>query len=181
MKGIGRLTRLKVIGPLILAVGLGGCASPVPAPIRQPLAEPVSFETVRRAPESVIGRTVRLGGSILEVRNRAETTVIEVLQRPLGRQGRPRPGGDSQGRFLAVLEGFHDPLVYTQEHGLTVVGRMTGTQTGPIEDYRYAYPTIQVTQHWLWEPESEPTEPAYGYPLYYPFGCDPWWPYRCYP
>lgn len=160
-----------------LAGGIGGCASPVPVGVRTPPPTPVSVAAAQRQPDALMGRQVRWGGSILEVRNRARDTEIVILAYALAGDGEPRPSADPQGRFIAVVQGFVDPAELPAERLLTVAGALVDSRTEDVGEYPYRYPVVAVTSRYLW-PEPEPV--VYPYPYRGPwwggwYGYGPWW------
>lgn len=161
-----------LIGPLVLTVSitLAGCASAIPESIRdQSALTPVDVAQVQAQPERHLGQRVRWGGTIIAVTNLARTTEIEILSRPLDRDGAPIQDTDGQGRFIALSPGFLDPTQFPKDRDLTVVGVITGVQTRPVGDYPYRYPLVQTETHYLWPEQSIPVP----YPWYGPW-YDPW-------
>jgi outer membrane lipoprotein len=156
---------------LLLAV-LTGCAAGVPAPIREVPATPVLLGEVQQNPDRFVGMTVRWGGVIVQTRNRKDDTVIELVSRSLGSDGRPLLEDRSAGRFLAQLSGFHDPAIYAAGRELTVRGVITGVSEQAIGDYTYRYPQLRADGVYLW-PQRHPPEPIY----YDPWWWDPWYPW----
>ncbi len=147
---------------------LAGCAtSRVPQAISKAPEKPVLVSQVQQAPDRFLDRRVRWGGTIIAVRNRKQTTEIEILSRPLDSRGRPRGKKSGQGRFLALLTGFADPAEYPEQRLLTVTGRLKRVETRPIGEYPYLYPVVAVEQPYLW-PKPLPSGPPYFYP-------DPWY------
>lgn len=94
------------------------------------------------------------GGKIAQVQNQKNTTVLEIVQRPLGSGERPSWTNQSGGRFLAVTAKFLDPTIYKRGREVTVVGRVSGVQPGVIGKRSYSYPIVAISQIHLWQPES---------------------------
>ncbi|MFP4181605.1 MAG: Slp family lipoprotein [Thiohalospira sp.] len=163
---------------------LTGCASTIPEPIRQAPPDAPTLEEARTAPEEHRGETVRWGGTLLAVDNRAEGARLEILARPLESGGRPEEEGASPGRFLADLEGVADPAVFVVGGAITVVGRLDGLVQGRIGEYTYDYPRAVVDHHHLWQPRVQRPDPVWCDPWYDPW-YDPYyprpWPHRRYP
>lgn len=155
---------------------LGGCAS-VPDDIRSPAAGP-GFQEVRAAPGDHIGATVRWGGTVSEVSNLEDRTVIAVVARPLTRSGEPLADQRALGRFFAEVEGFLDPEEYRSGRRITVVGPFTGIRSAKIDQYLYDYPVIRVQKLYMWQ-EYVGRDPYPPGPYYrpYPYWHDPYWPH----
>ncbi|MGI9302678.1 MAG: Slp family lipoprotein [Gammaproteobacteria bacterium] len=155
-----------VFGSLLLTFA-AGCASTIPPSIKSvPATSPQVAEVLVDA-QAYEGEQVRWGGSIAGVENRENETWVEIVARDLNRSGRPKYSDHSDGRFLAVVEGFLDPAVYAKDRQLTVSGTIEGKQSRTIGDYPYTYPLVQVDSHYLWEPQPKRAY-GYGHP-YYPY------------
>ena len=162
---------------LALTLGQSGCASQVPKAIRTAPAAPVTVAQVQQAPTALQGRQVRWGGRIVDTLNLPATTEIEVLSRPLDEEGQPRADSAGEGRFIARIRGFADPMEYAKDRELTVAGPILGVETRKVGDYPYAYPVVEAQTRYLW-PETPPLA-AYPYPVPWGWpGYGPWgWPY----
>lgn len=160
---------------------LAGCASSIPDIIRNAPSGNPGVGEVRTDPSLLIGARVRWGGTIVAVENRASESWIEIVARHLERDGRPQESGASEGRFLARIDGFVDPVVYAKGRRLTVVGALEEPVTRSIGDFSYAFPVVHSESHFLWEPLSPPPSVIHGPFWYDPFFYDPWYPYYRHP
>ncbi len=158
--------------PLLLAaLLLAGCASDIPLAIREPAPAPsATLSAVRATPEELSGRGVRWGGNVVAVRNRQSSTELELVARPLQSEGQPHASAESEGRFLARVDGFLDPAIYNG-HLVTVAGRVVGVEQHPVGEYDYRFPVVQVQTLYLWPERQLPRYRPVG-PWYY----DPFWP-----
>ena len=170
---------LHAIGAALL---LAGCATyQLPPEIRDPPTPDLSVAEVQAAPLDHAGQFVRWGGKILEVRNRAQVTELEILATPLGDNGVPVVDGSGFGRFIAEVSGFLDPAEYPKDRRITVAGHVKGSQTRTVGSYPYTYPVVASTQVRIWAPAVP--DPywhryPYYYPPYYPWGWGyPWYPW----
>lgn len=161
---------------MFLALTLAGCASDIPKPIREAPAVKITTAQALAEPDSLKGQAVRWGGSIARVENRKDETWIEIVERPLARDGEPDRYKVGSARFLARVSGFLDPEVYATKRLLTVTGALDGVTTRSIGEYPYRFPVVQVTAWYLWPPLA----PHYAYPPYGygPYWYDPWYPWR---
>jgi outer membrane lipoprotein, Slp family len=174
-----KLAYMSVTVNLLLGgILLTGCASQVPKAIQESAPGNLSVAEVRADVNVFIGRPVRWGGTIVDVENLKTDTLVEVLARPLGRDGRPSDSGPSSGRFLARIKGFLDPAVYVKDHSFTVTGTVAKAVQRPIGEHPYLYPEVAVDSHYLWAPEPEPVYAGYPYWRRWGlYGYDPWYPY----
>lgn len=162
----------------LLALIAAGCSSNIPQPIREKATGDLQLAEARGNIEHFVGNRVRWGGTIAAVENRAEETWIEVVGRKLDSEGEPTVSDNSEGRFIAVLSGFYDPVIFAEGRSLTVAGTLEGETSRPIGSHAYRYPIVRVETHYLW---AEKKEPDYYYRdpfLYDPFFYDPWYPWR---
>lgn len=159
---------------------LSACAtSRLPEAIREPPPVDQSLTEVRENVAAHVGQRVRWGGRIAGVENRANETWLDIVARPLDSDGHPRRGDDSLGRFIARVDGFLDPAVYTKGREVTVAGTVERSITRSIGDYPYSYVVVKADTTNLWEPRVE-RRAYYRDPFYDPF-YDPFWPTRLYP
>ena len=157
---------LKAIAIALTAGLLGGCAS-VPAPLAGEFRELQPEQATERS----VGANVRWGGQIINTRPQQEKTCVEILAKELASDFRPLSGDLSFGRFLACRDGFHDPAVFTEGRGITVVGKIEGFTEGEIGEYVYRYPQVAADTLYLWDERSELN---HGDPWSY---YNPWWSY----
>ncbi|BCX89681.1 outer membrane lipoprotein [Methylomarinovum tepidoasis] len=152
---------------------LAGCAGLPPE--LQGQAAPLSLAQVQAEPEKYRGQTVRWGGTILQVKNAAEATRIQILARPLDRSGRPREDGEPLGRFMATTPAFLDPAIYLPGRELTVLGTVTGSTEISVGERKLRIPLIAAKSWHLW-PRREKQSPPPVYPTWY-WWYDFWWWY----
>lgn len=113
----------------------------------------VSYNRALENPEQAAGQQARWGGTIAEVRNSDSGTIIEVVNFDLQNWARPVASNESQGRFRALLPGFVDPVVYEKGRLVTFVGTVGAPVEGKIDEFRYLFPTLNVTSKYLWKDE----------------------------
>jgi outer membrane lipoprotein len=145
--------RLSVGGtiPFFLLLAVLGCATPDKKTDRKPAYEVIPFSEVLRSPEAYKGKVVRLGGVIIQTENRETETLIEILEKPLSRQGKPKPGDVSGGRFRVLFEGFLDNAIYRPNRSVTVIGEIIGVETAVIGEASYHYLLLAGREFRLWE------------------------------
>ena len=136
---------------LSLLFMLGGCSSTQERPNQHESYEKIPFSEVLRSPERYRGKVVRLGGVILDVVNKEEGSILEILEQPLNWRGRPKPGDQSGGRFMVVLREFLDAEIYRSKRPVTIVGEIVGTKEAPIGETTYSYPLLSGREIHLWE------------------------------
>jgi len=145
---------------------LAGCAS-YPEEVR--VADNVVLVSYQSAVQAGtdIG-TARWSGVIAAVANQQDKTRLEIVYFPSGTNGRPQVTAQTQGRFVAYVHGFLDPMIYQQGKSVTVVGELTRKESGKVDEFQYVYPVIKEAKAFLW-PKLEETRVEY---------VDPWPYYR---
>jgi outer membrane lipoprotein len=153
----------------------GGCAHVLS---RQALLEvdpTLSFAQVKENPDAYKGKTLVLGGLIVDTRVDRQGTTLEVLHYKLDRWGEPQSADEAGGRFLARTDRFLDPELYKPGLFITLTGTVEGVETRPLQGYGYVYPVFRIREKYLWSRSYT----VYPYGFYDPFY--PWWPYSPYP
>jgi len=120
-------------------------------------ASPVSsggpaLAAVIEQPQAHQNRSVSWGGTLVSIENTEEATLLEVVGRPLAADGRPNLSSQSNGRFMAVVPGFLDPVDYRSGQVISVNGTIDGSDRRQIGGASYDYPKVAVVDHKLWAP-----------------------------
>ena len=173
MRTLVHLTVILILWQLTVA------CSVISRDVRAESETSVSFDVLLREVDSYTGRSVLLGGYILQTRNIDDFTIITVLQTPLAFRDEPRSRDYSQGRFIVYHTGFLDPEVYGRNRKITIAGILLGKTVEKLENTTFTYLRIESRQIYLWPaydvyyynyPYYEPREYPYiiqGYP--YPY------------
>lgn len=177
---------LKRLAAVCLATMLAACVSPAPKAITVAPPGNPQPDAVRNNVAAFKGQAVRWGGVVIAVENLKDETRIEVLARPLDRDGYPKPVDSSLGRFIARVTGFVDPATYPQGRELTVAGKVADVLSRTIGEHPYTYVIVDADIVHLWpqrieyEPYPYYYDPVWDYPWgpWYPWY--PYWPYRYY-
>jgi outer membrane lipoprotein len=134
---------------------------------------PMPFKTLVQNAAQYTGQTVILGGFILGTENKADETLISVLQTPLSSMEYPYNKDLSEGRFIVLNKGFLDPEVYKKNRRITVAGVIVGFQTEKIGSCPYDCLTIESRQIYLWPKKVNPNYYWGDSPYYWRRG--PYW------
>ena len=171
------MQKLFAIPIIVLASTFMVSCSVISHRVRSEADPPVPFQTLIRDVDKYIGRTVILGGYILETENLESETILKVLQTPLRFGHDPDFKKRSEGRFMVYHNGFLDPEVYGRNRVITVAGRVIGTDMEKIGDEQIQYLKIEDREIYLWS-EYTNSRPYY-YPWPYPYHrtLHPYWWY----
>jgi outer membrane lipoprotein len=170
---------------------LGGCSHVLSRNALLDVDPTVDFAQVKANPDAYKGKTLLLGGLIVDTRLSREGTTLEVLRYTLDRWGEPQTVDEVGGRFLARTGRLLDPELYKAGLFVTLTGTVEGVETRPLQNYDYAYPVFRIVEAYLWNQRQwaypygyyDPFYPWGPYPYYpyyyypYPFWYDPFWPY----
>jgi len=165
-----------------LFVWLTGCGSVLSKDALYGVNHEVDYAQVKVAPDRYVGKTVILGGIILENALSDEGTTLEILKYTLDSRDEPQEPDEAGGRFLARTDRLLDPSIYESGRLVTLTGTLTGMEVRPLQQARYHYPTFTIGELYLWpEPSREGSFYApryydafpywYRYPYHYPY----WW------
>ena len=149
-------------------------------PVRSEAEAPLPFKTLVTQADKFKGRTVILGGYILQTSNLESETIIKVLQVPLRIGEEPGLKDSSEGRFLVYHQGFLDPEIYSKDRVITVAGEVIGSGLEEMSGDSIQYLKIKNREIYLWpEYQTHPYPyPAWPYPYYwygYPYYRYPYW------
>ena len=140
------------VGPL-LALVLVACA---PAPIYKNVPNAITAPPtlVAQSPERYSGGDVIWGGRIVQVTTFANHSEIELLAYPLDSSQRPQLNDIGNGRFIAVMPGYVEPLNYPGGALMTMSGKLNGTRVGMVGEASYVFPLVSVAQSHVWTPKE---------------------------
>ena len=167
------LNRVHVYILLFLFVIISGCAHVISKDLRAKVDPSLSLGEVLQNPNPYKGKFVLWGGEIIQVlRQENGTTLIEVLEWPLGWRGEPQRTVSFRGRFLLSSKESLDPRLYGRGVKITVAGEIQGSMPGEkiksVSDPAYRYPLILSQEIHLWEEYLSPHSSI-------PPPSGPWW------
>lgn len=179
-----RKSLLILIGLMVVATGCNRY-DVIPDQLEKQVRKNVAFNEIETSPSSYKGQLVVLGGEILSTTRLADKTQIEVLQLPLTDEYIPITDdrSRSEGRFYAYDGGkdILDPAVLPKGTPITLIGEVTGSAMGKIDEAEHQYPTVRIKDLTKWDKtEARP----WGYPYPYPYYGGHYWygarPFRFY-
>lgn len=137
----------------LAVVGLSACSS-LPTELVTDSKQPVTNyqQWVNTNPSQTVD--VRLGGVISKVTNLQDKTRIEIVNLPIDAAGKPDISQEPQGRFVAYLDGFVEPMTFSQGRLITVAGKSMPPETDKVGDYNYTFPVMNATGQHLWTIEK---------------------------
>jgi len=137
--------------------------------IRSEAEPPMAYTRLLQEAEAYRGKTVILGGYILDINNTDTETTLKILQAPLNMTEEPKSRDISEGRFILYYSGFLDPEVYAKNRKITVAGRVLGVAIEKIGNSHIRYLEIENREIHLW-PEYQTPPPIYDPWYFRPYG-----------
>src|SRR5713101_7070106 len=170
---------------------LSGCASSrrdavqleyqPPPELQSQVEQRISFANVKADPAAYKGRIILLGGEVLTAKRLADRTRLEILHLPRNEFNEPTMNRTaSQGRFIAFQKEFLDPATVPPGTRVTVVGEITGTAEGNLDEMKYSYVTLEIRHLQVWPQtplpyaRASPDAPFYSSSYMYRYW-DPYW------
>lgn len=138
---------------LLPLLWLSACA---PAPIYKNTTNAViaTPQQVASSPARYAGGEVIWGGTIVQVTNYPDHSEVELLAYPLDSSQRPKIGDNGNGRFIAVMNGYIEPLDYPAGAPMTVSGKLDRSRSGHVGEADYVFPLVNVAQSHVWSREE---------------------------
>ncbi|KII79699.1 Slp family lipoprotein [Vibrio renipiscarius] len=145
-----RLLRFVIVGCASLI--LLGCSS-LPDTLKTDNPNLVTdYQVWQSAPQAEYA--LRLGGVIAAVTNFPQQTRIEVVNLPINASGKPDINQEPNGRFVAYIKGFADPVALSEGRLVTFLGAANGSEKGQVGQFDYDFPVMDASQYHLWRIEE---------------------------
>ncbi len=156
-----------VLGFFVLLVQ--GCTYAISPEMTAQADKTLTFRQLQADPDTFKGKIIILGGTIEQISNTPQGTVLEIIEKPLDYWGKPKRTDKTGGYFLAVHPGYLDALVYAPGREITVAAEIAGTRSKALGEREYSYPVVIVKELKLWERETRSWDrPQWMDPLYDP-------------
>ncbi len=159
-KVLGRLSVVLLTG--LLCMSCATSSPVVPETLEEHIDHSIPFSKILENPETYRQTLVLLGGEVLSAKRLTEATRLEVLQLPLVNGEQPTTRLTmSEGRFIAMEQGFLDPAQLPPQTRVTIVGEITGVTKDKVGEMEYRFPVVRVKHLHIWEEtELQPTPHA---------------------
>lgn len=148
---------------LMILCLLTGCAHVIDKETLALVDQGISFRMLKQHPEAYAGKFVLLGGIIAGVRNSAAGGEIEIVQFELDSRGRPDETVSSGGRFIALSDGFLDPMIYLTGLRVSLVGSVAGSRMRPLNGVEYRYPLVSIREVKVLKPDIDSPYPMFHF------------------
>lgn len=165
-----------ILSILFLAILFTGCSryNVIPDRLEGQVNDTLTFKHVKDNPEAYKGELLVVGGEVLSVDRRQDTTRIEVLQLPLDEEYIPaNQRTQTQGRFIALSKGQDplDPALLDKGVAISMVGELIGNETIKVGEDEKRVPLFGIKDITIWDQAHYwGRPPGYGMGLGYPSG-----------
>lgn len=160
-RSIARLERWWLSASMMII--LGSCALQMPEAIAEEPSNNPEFAAVIAQPNDYRGDQVRWSGTIIAVENRGKhDTVLIIASQALDSEGKPLADASSQGQFMAKVNHFLNPSIYTKGRFVTVAGTIVGSESRAIGNDPDSYPFVAVDDYYL-SPVAQQAASNYNY------------------
>lgn len=155
-----------------LLILLAGCGSVLSQDALSGVNYEVEYSRLKASPDTYMGKTVILGGLILENQVTDDGSTLEILKYSLDKRDEPQDPDEEGGRFLARSARLLDPSIYKAGKLVTLTGTLRAVEVRPLQKANYHYPVFEIGELYLWSEDRYQRDYPY-YPYYYdPF---PYW------
>lgn len=144
---------LKYLIFFVVFVGVSGCVTMPPELSTNNPQVITNYQNWK--PETHVGSDVRLGGVIADVKNQQSKTRIEIVNLPLSSSGKPDINRTPQGRYIAYLKGFVDPVTLVKGRLISVIGKSKAFEMTMVGEYQGQFPAMDVEGYHLWRVEEQ--------------------------
>jgi len=150
---------------------LQGCTYAISRSMTAQADKTITFEMLQTDPDTFKGKIIILGGTISQIDNTPQGTMIEVVQKPLDYWGKPKDTNRTGGIFLILYPGYLNTMNFTPNRQITVAAEIEGTRFKALGDKEFTYPIVLAKELKLWEQDRETWEkPQWIDPLTSPSG-----------
>lgn len=136
-----------------------GCAHVISEDLRAKVDQSLMSKDVQKNPNTYKGKLVIWGGEIIQTLPQKDgTTLIEVLEWPIGWREEPKRTASFHGKFLVRSKEPLDLSLYERGVKITVAGEVQGSMPGEkiesVSDSTYRYPLLLSEEIHLWKGRS---------------------------
>ncbi|MEO7859063.1 MAG: Slp family lipoprotein [Nitrospirales bacterium] len=145
-----------ILSILCLSVMFAGCShyNVIPERLENQVNHSLKFTQIRENPEKNKGELLVVGGEVLSINRKQDTTRIEVLQLPLNDDFTPaNQRTQTQGRFIALSKGKDplDPAVLEKGKAISIVGEIIGSETIQVGEDEKKVPVFGIKDLTIWD------------------------------
>jgi outer membrane lipoprotein len=138
---------------MALTICCFSCAPIISDEVSLKVDKDVSLKELFKTPEKFVGKTILIGGVIIQFDN-ANNRLL-AFQTELGSRLQPLENDETLGRFLIVFEKPVDKDKFEKGKKMTLVGILEGTEKLPLHHTLYNYLVLKPIEYHVW-PKDQP-------------------------
>ncbi len=166
----GREDMYKILFMMGAAFLFQGCTYAISPDLAARADKTIPFNQLEDNPGLYQGTLVILGGTIASLVIIENSTLIEVVQKPLDHWGKPQRTGRAGGRFIVQHAGYLNAQLFATGRQVTVAALVAGFRRKSLSDDTELYPVVLSKELKLWPRERAAwSRPEYLDPLYDPY------------
>jgi len=133
-----------------------GCTPIISTELKARVDSSISFKEIQGNPVAYKGKIVLWGGEIIQVLPQENgTTLVEVLEWPLGFWGQPKETVAFRGKFVVLVKEPSETSIYKTGNRITLAGEIQGEIQGSkikdLTDSSYRYPVLLSKELHVWK------------------------------
>lgn len=140
---------------MTLVVLITASCSVISKEVRTESEPPLRFKKLVQEADKYVGKTVILGGHILDTNYLNGETILTILQAPLTFWDKPKSKDHSKGRFIVSHKGFLKSGKFHKDRRVTVAGTLVGSMGEKVESCPSPCLNIKSREIYVW-PEYNP-------------------------
>ena len=142
---------------MTLVVLITASCSVISKEVRTESEPPLRFKKLVQEADKYTGKTVILGGHILDTNYLDGEMILTILQAPLTFWDKPKSKDHSGGRFIVSHKGFLKSENYYKDQRVTVAGTIVGSMGEKVESCPSPCLNIKSREICVW-PEYNPVD-----------------------
>jgi outer membrane lipoprotein len=133
---------------LVLFVFCFSCAPVISNATFQKVDKKVSLKELFKTPDKFVGKTVLIGGIVIQVDS--DNNRLSMFQADLDLRLQPLENDETLGRFLVVFDNPFEKDKIKKGVKLTLVGKLEGTEKLPVHQISYNYLVLRAVEYHVW-------------------------------
>ena len=148
------MKRVSLMAAMLVYVGLSACSHSqiFPQEVMEGVDPNFDFSRWRMLPNQAAGKTIQLGGRIIQSESREGSTTIAVAQLPIVEHPAygPKDTGKRSDEFAVSYQGKIDSAFLQRGNRIIVVGTTRPAMLVSIDDVPHSLPTVSAKCVHIW-------------------------------
>jgi len=122
----------------------------MPPDIKNFSATDIPYQLIAQNTDAYKDTPIRWGGTVIEIENETDSSLMQVLFYPLNRHGYPQTNQPGEGRFAVRTSEFLDPAIFIKGTEVTVTGSVKENIERTVGNKTIQIPLITAQAIHLW-------------------------------